>query len=166
MNSYWLEYSKNLANNENVIKDNILENQAKLQNKEVNADVCIIGAGMSGLSTGYYLSKNGLKVVIIDKDEIGTKTSGHTTAKITLQHGLIYDYLINSFGEEFAEKYFISNKKAIDNIKKIIEKENIECDFEIQPNFVYTTKKDEVLKIQKEVDAINQIVRLNRKRKK
>ena len=59
------------------------------------ADVCIIGAGICGLSTAYYLSKSGLKVIVLEKDNIGLKTSGHTTAKITFQHNLIYDYLIN-----------------------------------------------------------------------
>ena len=144
MSSYWIDSTKNL------------EKESKINN-DCEADVCIIGAGITGLSTGYYLSKNGLKVIVVDKDLIGEKTSGHTTAKITLQHGLIYNYLINSYGKEFAFKYFESNKNAISNIKKIIENENIECDFEEMPNIIYTNDKNEVIKILNEINAINQL---------
>ena len=144
MNSFWLE---NVNNKEQI-------------NNNYTVDVCIIGAGLTGLSTAYYLAKEGLKVIVLDKDGIGEKTSGHTTAKITLQHGLIYDYLINTYGLNFAMKYYESNKKAISDIKKIIQLEEIECDFEEQPNYIYTTKKEEVDKIEREVDAINAIERI------
>lgn len=146
MDSYWISSTKNLEKINSIDKDYV-------------ADVCIIGAGISGLSTGYYLAKNGMKVIIIDKDRIGEKASGNTTAKITLQHNLIYDYLINSFGEKFALGYFNSNKKAIFDIKKIIDTENIDCDFEYQPNFVYAKTQDEVIKIEKEIKIINLLAR-------
>ena len=96
-------------------------------------------------------------MIIIDKDNIGQKASGNTTAKITLSHGLIYDYLINTFGEELAKQYFEANKDAIYNIRKIIEDENIECDFEEQSNFIFAENQEDVLKIQKEVEAINSL---------
>ena len=146
MNSYWIDSTKEL-NNENVL------------DKDYDADVCIIGAGICGLTTGYYLSKKSLKVIIIDKDNIGMKTSGNTTAKITLQHGLIYDYLIKSYGEEFAFEYLKANQEAIENIKTIIDEEKIDCDFEYQPNVVYTTQIDEVPKIQNEVSSINSLLK-------
>lgn len=112
-----------------------------------------------GLSTAYYLAKKGKKVIVIDKGLIGEKTSGHTTAKITLQHGLIYKYLIDSYGMDFAKGYYEANKQAIANIKKIIDEENIDCDFEYQPNLVYIQDKKEVSKIQDEVEAINSLER-------
>lgn len=112
-----------------------------------------------GLPFGYYLSKKGLKVIIVDKGFIGEKTSGHTTAKITFQHNLIYDYLINSYGKDFALKYLEANEKAVSNIKTIIDEEKIDCDFEIQDNFVWTADKNDVDKIKKEVNAINELKR-------
>lgn len=142
MSSYWIDSCKNLKIN------NQLDNNYE-------ADVCIVGAGICGLSTGYYLAKNGLKVIIVDKDNIGQKTSGNTTAKITFQHNLIYDYLINSFGLDFALGYLNSNMEAISNIKQIIDTENIECDFEFQDNYVYTTKQEDLTKIHNEVKALN-----------
>lgn len=147
MNSYWIESTKDLRIEKEI--DN-----------NYNVDVCIIGSGITGLSTGYYLSQKGLKVIILDKSGIGEKTSGNTTAKITYQHGLIYDYLINSFGLDFAYKYLESNNKSISNIKKIIDKEGIECDFEYQNNYVYTTIKEDIFKIENEVKALNTLERI------
>lgn len=142
MNSYWIDSTRNSEPNKPI-------------NNNYIADVCIVGAGICGLTTGYYLSKKGLKVIIVDKDNIGEKASGNTTAKITFQHGLIYDYLIESFGMDFAIGYLESNKDAISNIKEIIDNENIDCDFEYQSNYVYTTKQDELTKINNEVKALN-----------
>ena len=144
MSSYWIQSTKNLKLNEKITNN-------------YETDVCIIGAGLAGLNTGYYLAKEGVNVIILDKDNIGQKVSGNTTAKITLQHNLIYDYLIKSFGTDFAMKYFKSNKEAISNIKKIIDDENIECDFEYQDNYVYTTNQDDITKIHNEIKAINSL---------
>ncbi len=144
MNSLWLS--------ENVKKINfeVLEN-------DISTDVCIIGAGIFGLTCGYYLSKAGLKVTILEKSDISRKTTGHTTAKITSQHGLFYTYLIDTYGEQFAKDYLFANQEAIENIKNIIDTENINCDFEYQSNFVYTTNQSEIKKIKKEVDNVNLI---------
>ena len=144
MNSLWLSEDLNKKNFESL-------------NKNIFTDVCIIGAGIFGLTCGYYLSKAGLKVTIVDKSDVARKTTGHTTAKITSQHGLFYTYLVNTYGEQFAKDYLFANEDAIENIKNIIDTENIKCDFERQSNFVYTTDKLEVSKIKKEVDCVNAI---------
>ena len=106
--------------------------------EDLECDVCVIGGGMTGISSAYYLSKNSFNVVVLERDRIASKTSGHTTAKITSQHGLFYDYLTNSKGKEFAKKYYKANEKAINNIEQIIKEENIECDFERVDSYVYT----------------------------
>lgn len=144
MKSYWIDTSKNLK-----------ELSSLTQN--ISADICVIGAGMFGLTTAYYLTKKGFNVVIIDKNNIGEKASGYTTAKITSQHGLIYNYLIESFGIDFAKKYLNANQEAINNIKSIIDTENIDCDFEYQDNFIYTNTSVELPKIEKEVTAVNSL---------
>ena len=137
MGSLWIE----------TTKDDISFNELN-QNKEI--DICIIGAGLFGLTTAYYLSKNGKKVVVIEKDKIGEKVSGNTTGKITSQHGLFYDHLITDYGKNFAQKYLEASEEAISNIKKIIKEENIECDFEEKEAYVYTTEQDKIQNIEKE----------------
>lgn len=144
MNSLWLTENKN---------DNKFDNLSA----NIETDVCIIGAGIFGMTCGYYLSKAGLKVSIIEKDEIGHKTTGHTTAKITSQHGLFYTYLVETYGEGFAKDYLSANQEAIENIKEIIDAEKINCDFERQSNFVYTTNSSDVQKFKKEVNVLNSL---------
>ena len=82
---------------------------------------------------------------------------GNTTAKITSQHGLFYDYLIQTFGSDFAKNYLNANEDAIKHIKKIIDTEKIDCDFEWQDAYVYTDLEDEVIKIKNEVNCVNSL---------
>lgn len=143
MNSYW---------SSTVKKDDYkkLEDNAK-------TEVCIIGGGLTGLTTAYYLTKEGIDVVLLEKSKICSHTSGNTTAKITSQHGIFYKYLIDSVGEEQAKQYLKANEKAIKNIEKIVKEENIECDFEKQDSYVYTQSNKDVKKIQEEVKALHSL---------
>lgn len=145
MNSFWFDS----VGNKN--KFNKLE-------KDISTDICIVGAGIFGLTCGYYLTKQGYNVVLLEKEkDIASKTTGHTTAKITSQHNLIYKYLIDSLGESMAKKYLYANQNAIENIAKIIEEEKIDCDFERQDSYVYTNNLDELEKIKLENEAVNSL---------
>lgn len=77
--------------------------------------------------------------------------------KITSQHGLFYNYLITSYGKDFAKDYLNANEIAIENIKSIIDNEKINCDFEYQNNYVYTTDKSEIGTLKKEVSQISSL---------
>lgn len=115
------------------------------ENKQV--DICIIGAGLTGITLAYYLVKAGKSVTILEKNEICSHTSGNTTAKITSQHGLIYNYLLQSVGKKEAKQYLDSNEQAINNIKQIVQDEKIDCDFEKQDAYIFTQKQDEIQKL-------------------
>ena len=117
-------------------------------------EIVVIGGGLTGLTTAYYLSKKGKKVIVLEKDKICNHTSGNTTAKITSQHGLFYSYLLQSVGRNQAKQYLEANEMAIKNIEKIIEEEKIECDFEWQDAYVFTQSEKEIDKIKKEVEAL------------
>ena len=145
MGSYWIESTKNMEKNYNKLNENI------------ETDICIIGAGITGSLVAYYLSKEGKNVVLLEKDKICEKTSGNTTAKITSQHGLFYNYLLQSDGLEFAKKYYEANENSIKNIENIVKNENIDCDFEKQDAYIFTQKEDEIKKIKAEFDAVKKI---------
>lgn len=95
--------------------------------------------------------------IIERKENIGIGISGHTTAKITSQHGAIYHYLQDQYGLDFAKKYFLANEEAIFNIENIIKENNIDCGFEKQSSFLYSTSKDEEIKLKNEFDAVSKI---------
>ena len=140
-------------NNSFWLKNFEMQKFSKLQ-ENIDVDVCIIGGGITGISTAYYLSKAGYKVIIIEKDTLMSKTSGHTTAKITSQHGIFYKYLYDSYDKEFATKYLKANEEAIKNIESIINLENIDCDFERKSAFVFTKKETELEKLKNEAHVV------------
>lgn len=144
MNSIWLESKKKI------------ESSGKLE-EDTSADVCIIGGGIVGITTAYYLIKSGYKVVVLEKNEIANGVTGHTTAKITSQHGLIYSYLSEKYGINFAKKYFEANEDGIKNIKDIIDENGVACDFEETESYIYTNNESDIKKIDKEMDALKYI---------
>lgn len=125
--------------------------------KDIEADVCIVGGGIVSAITAYLLSDSGLKICILEKDSVCSGVTANTTGKITSQHGLFYNYLLNNFDFNFAKQYLDSNEDAISLIKHIIEKEKINCDFETQDAYVFTTSKQEDEKIKKEVNIVNKL---------
>ena len=143
MKSYWID-STNI-------------NEFSELNKNLDTDVCIIGGGITGLSTAYYLSKANVKTVLLEKDRICKQTTGNSTAKITSQHGLFYNYLIQSQGKDKAKQYFDANEEAIKNIEQIVKDENINCDFEKQSAYVFARKEDDVNKIRDEIEAVKEL---------
>ncbi len=129
----------------------------KRLNKDIKTKVCIIGAGITGISTAYYLSKAEMEVTILEKDFIGSKTTGHTTGKITAQHGLFYNYLTESRGIKYAKKYADANEEALQKIKEIIDKEKIDCDFEIRDSIIYSTEPQKYKELQEEAEICKDI---------
>ena len=125
--------------------------------ENINTDVLIIGGGITGIATAYMLSESGLDITIIEADKMAMGVTANTTAKITSQHGILYDYLLNSFGFETAKGYLDSNEEAIKDIKDIIKKENISCDFISQDAYVYTCEKSNTQKIVDEVSAVTSL---------
>lgn len=98
-------------------------------NKDIKVDVAIIGGGIAGISTAYFLNRCGVKAAILEANQILQGTTGHTTAKITSQHELIYSNIKSQMGEEFAKQYAQANETAIGMIEKIALENNIDCDF-------------------------------------
>ncbi len=143
-----------LENNHSIWqKDREQIREFRTLDKQIEVDVCVIGGGITGLSTAYYLSKEGKKVAVLEKDKICSKTSGGTTGKITSQHHLFYKYLIDSQNKEFAKKYWKANENAIQNIENIIKTEKIDCDFKRKSAFVFTKDLGKLQGIQEEVQA-------------
>jgi len=125
--------------------------------EDVDVDVAIIGGGMVGISCAYMLVKEKFKVAVIEADRILHGTTGHTTAKITSQHSLIYARLKKEIGEEKAQQYADANQSAIKTIADIISSKNIDCDFVRQPAYVYTQSDKYIKDIEDEARAASNL---------
>jgi glycine/D-amino acid oxidase-like deaminating enzyme len=117
----------------------------------MKTDVLIIGGGMAGLLCAHRLKKAGVDCVLVEAKKICCGVTGDTTAKITLQHGLIYHNLIGKFGQEKAHMYLQAQQKAGREFARLCQ--NIPCDYEKQDSYVYSM--DDQRKIEKELSALN-----------
>ncbi len=120
---------------------------------DLKVDAAVVGGGLVGITLAYLLKQEGLKVAVIEADRIGQGTTGHTTAKITSQHNLIYDKLLKHIGKEKTQLYAEANEHAAGFMEEIIKKKKIECDFSKQRAYVYTETDKYISKIQDEVKA-------------
>ena len=96
--------------------------------EEIRTDVLVIGGGMTGLLCAYMLRQAGIDCVLAEAKRIGSGITGNTTAKITSQHGLIYDRLLRSFGAEKAGLYLQANETALRKYRELCS--GIDCGFE------------------------------------
>lgn len=113
-------------------------------------DILIIGGGITGISSAYFLKDSGYKIALIDKGKIGNGITCKSTAKITYLQGTIYQTLNKFFGWEKAYNYYKSQIDAMGLIKNIIKDEKIECDFEKCNSIIFTLKDTGIKKINKE----------------
>lgn len=105
----------------------------------IETEAAVIGGGMAGVLTAYFLQQAGLRTVVLEAGRMGSGQTGRTTAKITSQHGPVYRTLIRSFGMERAGQYAHSQQQAIEAYEQLIQAEKIDCDFERLPAYLYTT---------------------------
>jgi glycine/D-amino acid oxidase-like deaminating enzyme len=124
-----------------------------LQSDNEIYDTVIAGGGIAGILTAWELQQSGQKVALLDKDGIVQNTTGNTTAKLTSQHNLIYDFLIERHSREVAKAFGEANQQAIEDIKQLADKLKIDCDFERADAYVITEDPDEVDRIEAEVKA-------------
>src|SRR3954469_14985616 len=96
------------------------EGAAQPLSADTGADVCVIGAGITGLCTAMLLALEGRSVAVIDSGRIASGVTGYTTAKITALHGLKYGELIKTFGERTARTYAEANQAAVEDYARIV----------------------------------------------
>lgn len=96
---------------------------------DMEIPVVVIGAGLPGILTAYYLNRAGIRTIVLEADRIGSGQTKNTTAKITSQHNLVYARIIRTFGSRMAEYYANVNEMAIGEYERLISEKGIECDF-------------------------------------
>lgn len=132
------------------------EEYEKLQ-QSTNAEVTIVGGGITGVTAAYLLSKAGINTVLVEADKICGGTTGHTTAKISAQHGLIYDQLIQDAGLDKANLYYKANVEAMQLVEQFINEYAIDCDYEKHDAYVYTNDERQLENIKNEAEAYKKI---------
>ena len=120
---------------------------------DLTVDVAVIGAGIVGLTAADLLKKAGLTVAVIEAGTVASGVTGHTTAKISVTQGTIYQDLVSSFGEDGAATYAAANAAALQYMAALVEAESIDCEFVRKDNYVFAESDETLTKVQQEIEA-------------
>jgi glycine/D-amino acid oxidase-like deaminating enzyme/nitrite reductase/ring-hydroxylating ferredoxin subunit len=124
---------------------------------DLTTDVVVAGAGITGLSTAALLKADGARVVVVEAGRVAAGVTGYTTAKLTVLHGLVFDDLVQAFGEERARTYTDANLAGMATIAELAVRHAIDCDLERRPAYTYTTDPAMVDKVRAEVSAAQRL---------
>ena len=121
--------------------------------RDTKTDVLVIGGGMAGLLCAHRLQREGVDCLLVESGRICGGVTGSTTAKLTVQHGLIYDKLTKTFGADTARLYYEANRDALDRYRDLCR--DLDCDWEEADNFVYARQDRD--KLERELAALQRI---------
>lgn len=120
---------------------------------DTRTDVLIIGGGICGVLCAYSLMESGIECALIEKGRVLSGVTGNTTAKITAQHGLIYERLREKYGKRTAQVYYKAQSAAVGKLRELCGA--CDCDYEEKTNFVYS--RDNYYILAKEYDILSEI---------
>ncbi len=126
-------------------------------NSEVSCGVCVVGAGITGITTAYLLSKLNLDVILIDRDSPMGLTSGNTTAKFTFQHHLTYNRILTKYGLDKARLYYEAQIQAMDFVSNLVKDLEIPCDFKKTYAMVFADSEEQFEKLAEEYEAYKKL---------
>src|SRR5438128_1151823 len=121
--------------------------------ENLRADVCVVGAGMAGLSAAYMLSREGRRVAVIDDGPIAGGETSRTTAHLTFIVDDRYHWIEHVHGAEGARVLAQSHSAAVDRIEAVAREEGIDCDFERLDGYLFVPPGDPWDELEREFEA-------------
>lgn len=120
---------------------------------QIDVDVAVIGGGIVGISAARFLKDRGMTVAVIEAMRVGQGVTGRATAKVTSQHGIVYQTLEQKFGESCARIYAEAQQAGLRRIRELSQAHGIDADLETMPGYIYTMDDAYAAKIETEVEA-------------
>ena len=105
--------------------------------RDLQADVVVIGAGLTGITTAYLLKRGGAKVVLLDRQRCAGADTGHTTAHLTYVTDKLLHELVNDWGKDAARSFWEAGSAAIDQIFDNARVERIDCELKWVPGYLH-----------------------------
>ncbi len=125
--------------------------------QDLAVDVAIVGGGITGLTAALLLKRAGLSVAVIEAHDLGGGVTGFTTAHISEVPDIGYQELIDRFGESDARLAAQSRRAAIAQIAKLVEEEQIDCQFQRVPGYLYGESSNELPEMELEAEAAKEL---------
>src|SRR6266516_7894382 len=125
--------------------------------QDITTDVCVIGAGIAGVTTAYLAAREDRDVVLIDDGPVGGGMTGRTTAQLVNAIDDRYIDIEKFLGEECARLTAESHTAAIDCAERIVREHKIDCDFERVDGYLFLPPGGPVKELMKELEAIHRV---------
>ncbi len=140
-------------NNLSLWQEDVILSDMPMLTRSLSTEVCIVGAGFSGLLTAYQLLKDGFKVVILDKDDLGYGESALSTAHLSDAFDDHFTEILKKNGLDRTRLAYQSHMEAIDFIEKIVKDEKIDCDFRRVDGYLFLAPEHDLVYLQEELKA-------------
>ena len=137
-----------------------IETNSNTTNKNIETDILIIGGGITGMTSLLYLLPNNKKTILIEANKVGNGITNKTTGKINIMQEYNYQKIENITNNKTALKYLESQIYATNEIKKIINKYNINCDLEKNDSYLFTNQKEKINNILKEKEILEKRINI------
>lgn len=121
--------------------------------RDIEADVVVVGSGITGLTTARLLAAQGRRVVVLEARDLAAGVTGYTTAKLTALHTAIYSQLSEIWDDEVAAVYATANQAAIAKVRDLVAADGIECDLRDASAYTYAESSEHLSLIESEVEA-------------
>jgi glycine/D-amino acid oxidase-like deaminating enzyme len=121
--------------------------------KNAKADICIVGAGIAGLTTGYLLAQEGKSVIVIDKVSVGQGETVNTSAHLSNEIAATYHEIARLHLEKGARMAVESHTAAISKIESIVAAEDIDCEFARVDGYLFRAPEDSEKTLDQELEA-------------
>ena len=121
--------------------------------QNTRADVCVIGAGIAGLTTAYLLAREGRSVVVLDAGQLGNGQTSMTTAHLSNVIDDTFKEILRLHGPDGARLANSSHVSAVDRIAMICAEEHIDCRFERLDGYLFLGAKDKESTLDEELEA-------------
>lgn len=115
--------------------------------KDLNIDILIIGGGMTGISSLYHLKKSNLNIALVEQNKIGLGITSKSTGKLCYLQNDLIDKIRTFYNDKIASYYLKSQIETINDMVKTIKNNNIDCDLEKTPAYLYTNSNKDITKI-------------------
>jgi glycine/D-amino acid oxidase-like deaminating enzyme/nitrite reductase/ring-hydroxylating ferredoxin subunit len=124
---------------------------------DLTVDTAVIGGGIVGITTARLLKDMGRTVAVLEARRVGRQVTGGSTAKVTSQHGLVYQTLAKKFGEDRARLYAEAQESGVRTIERLAAAHDVACDLKPAAAFAYTQQEANVARIEKEVEIARRL---------
>ncbi|HWA20850.1 MAG TPA: FAD-binding oxidoreductase [Caulobacterales bacterium] len=125
---------------------------------EREADLCVIGGGLTGLSTALSAAERGLSVILLEAERIGWGASGRSGGQLIPGWRKGAAELVKRYGEQDARALFALSREARDLVLARIAKHNIACDLRTNGHLLAAARPSDLIWMQEEAEALRTVM--------